>query len=106
MSRWRRSPDDSALASMRRLALEPLPSLFTFEEFFRQDLDRDVSPEPRVLRPVDLPHPARAERGEDLVRRRGGCRRRSLQSFRQIESERTRAIDEENRLPVFGDGRG
>ena len=34
----------------------------------RQDLDRDISPEPRVLRPIDLPHSARAEGRDDLVR--------------------------------------
>ena len=33
-----------------------------------QDLDRDLAAQPRVARPVDLAHPARAERGEDLVR--------------------------------------
>ena len=31
------------------------------------DLDRDFAPEPRVARPVDLAHAARAERREDLV---------------------------------------
>ncbi len=39
-----------------------------------QDFDRDVSSEARIARPVDLPHPAGAERGENLVRTkaRGG----------------------------------
>ena len=33
----------------------------------RQNLDRDVAAEPRVARAIDLAHPARAERGENLV---------------------------------------
>ena len=32
-----------------------------------QDLDRHLAPEPRVERPVDLSHPSRAERRQDLV---------------------------------------
>ena len=31
-----------------RLALEPLPPLFTFEELLREDLHRDVAPEARI----------------------------------------------------------
>src|SRR5512144_2941034 len=50
-----------------RLPLEPLPPLFTFEELFRQNLDRDVPRQPQVPRPIDLPHPARADLAEDLV---------------------------------------
>ena len=60
-----------------RLPLEPLPSLFTFEELFRQNLDRDVTSEARVLRPVDLAHAPRPEGRKDLVRpelRSGGER--------------------------------
>ena len=57
------------------LPLEPLPSLFIIKEFFRQDLDCDLSREPRVFRPVDLPHSARAERGENLVRTEAHARR-------------------------------
>ena len=33
----------------------------------RQDFDRDVATEPRVARPIDLPHPARANERDDLV---------------------------------------
>jgi len=51
-----------------RFPFEAKPSLFIFEELFRQDLDRDVSREPRVPRPIDLAHSARAEGGDDLVR--------------------------------------
>ena len=62
-----------------RFPLEPLSPLFTFKELFRQDLDRDISREARVLRLVDLPHPSRADLAEDLVRaelRAGGERHR------------------------------
>src|SRR5512135_2920663 len=50
-----------------RLSLEPLLPLFTFQEIFRQYLDRDVPRESRVPGPVHLPHPPRAEGREDLV---------------------------------------
>ena len=51
-----------------RLALEPLPQLRARREMLRQDLDRDRALEPRVSRLVDLPHPARADGRQDLVR--------------------------------------
>ena len=50
-----------------RFPLEPLPSLFTFKELFRQDLHGDVASEARVLGPIHLPHPSSPERREDLV---------------------------------------
>src|SRR5512135_255138 len=62
-----------------RLPFEALPPLFTCEEFFRQNLDRDVASEARVFRPVDLAHPPCADLGEDFVRaelRAGGDRHR------------------------------
>jgi hypothetical protein len=33
-----------------------------------QDLERDIAPQARIRRPVDLTHPARAEQLDDLVR--------------------------------------
>src|SRR5260370_35323822 len=51
-----------------RFPFEARHSFFVFEELFRQGLDRDLSSESRVTGLPDLPHPARAERGEDLVR--------------------------------------
>src|SRR5664279_1928705 len=50
-----------------RLALEPSTPLTIFEELFRQHLQRHHPINARVLRPVDLSHPARTERREDLV---------------------------------------
>ena len=50
-----------------RLALEPGERVGIRGDGLGQDLDRDVPIELLVPRPVDLPHPARAERGEDLV---------------------------------------
>src|SRR5262249_12344241 len=50
-----------------RLALEPLADLGVLGEVRGDQLHRDVTPEARVLRAVDLAHPAGAERGADLV---------------------------------------
>jgi len=62
-----------------RFPLEAFFPLFTFQEALRQDLDRNLSRELRVLRSIDLAHPARTERSEDLVgpetRARGECHR-------------------------------
>ena len=48
-------------------ALEPRQALLVRGEFGRQDLDRDLAVEPGVGRAVDLPHPALAQLGGDLV---------------------------------------
>ncbi len=58
-----------------RLVLETTESIRILRERRRQNLDRDVAPEPRVARPVDLSHAARAERREDLVRTEAGAGR-------------------------------
>jgi hypothetical protein len=50
------------------LPVKPRFSLFVFEERLRKNLDRDGPPEAKVLRLPDLPHPARAEPGDDLER--------------------------------------
>ncbi len=50
-----------------RLPLEALAKLGVARESFRKDLDRDLAAESRVLRLVDLAHPSRADRREDLV---------------------------------------
>ena len=50
-----------------RLLLEAAQAVGVRGERRRQDLDRHVAAQPRILRPVDLSHPARAERREDLV---------------------------------------
>ena len=36
-------------------------------ELVGKDLQRDIATETRIARAVDLPHPARADEGEDLV---------------------------------------
>ena len=51
-----------------RLALEPLAVDLVDGQLRGQHLDRDGAVEPRVPRPVDLPHAAGARGGEDLVR--------------------------------------
>ena len=50
-----------------RLALEALAHLGRRRHVRRQHLDRHRPLQPRVPRLVDLPHPARAERRQDLV---------------------------------------
>ena len=47
--------------------LEPAQPLRIGRHRLGQHLDRHLASEPRVLRPIHLPHPARAERREDLV---------------------------------------
>ena len=58
-----------------RFALEAREPLGIRREDVRQDLDRDVAPELRVARAIDLAHPARAERRKDSVWPRPGVRR-------------------------------
>ncbi len=62
-----------------RFPLEARFLLFIFEELFGQDLDRNFSPESRVLRPVDLSHAARAEGRKHLIGSQT-CSRRDGQS--------------------------
>ncbi len=50
-----------------RLPLEARERRGVAGDALGKDLDRDVPVEPRVPRPVDLAHPARAERRQDLV---------------------------------------
>src|SRR5439155_20236970 len=50
-----------------RFVLEAAQPVRILRERGRQDLDRNLAPEPRVFRPVDLSHPAGAEWRDDLV---------------------------------------
>ena len=54
-------------AGCLRLLLEAAQPVGVLRERRRKDLDGHVAAEPRVLRAIHLPHPARAERGQDLV---------------------------------------
>jgi hypothetical protein len=56
------------------LALKARDALLVLEELVWQDFDRNLASELRVLRPIDLSHPARAERREDLVQAETGAR--------------------------------
>ena len=51
--------------------LESMEAIDVGRECGGQDLDRNVTPEPRIARTIDLAHAAGAERGHDLVRARG-----------------------------------
>jgi hypothetical protein len=59
------------------LAVETLPHLGGGRHVRRQDLDRDDAQEAAVARPVDLSHPSRAQRREDLVGAETRARRES-----------------------------
>ena len=48
-------------------ALEARQALGVGGEHVRQDLDRDLAPQRRVGAPPDLPHPALADLGRDVV---------------------------------------
>src|SRR5436309_11210749 len=50
-----------------RFLLEPAPSCRIAGHLRRQDFDGHVSAEPSVSREIDLTHPARAQRREDLI---------------------------------------
>ena len=50
-----------------RFLLEAPPPIVIGGRRRRHDLDRDVAPEPRVARAIDLAHPAGADRRHDLV---------------------------------------
>src|SRR6266542_2429980 len=50
------------------LLLEAAQAIGVGGEGHRQDFDGNVSPKPRILRPVHLSHASRTERGQDLVR--------------------------------------
>jgi len=57
-----------------RLALEPGEPLGILRKRLRQHLDRHLAPERRIARAIDLPHAARANGGEDLVRAQARAR--------------------------------
>ena len=70
-----------------RLPLEPLQASRIRRQPGRQDLDGDLALKPRVPGPVNLPHPAGAERAQQLVRAkprtRGSGHRISGESYRR-----------------------
>ena len=89
MSKGWRSQDGSGSRAASLLA-RSAPSLFTFEELFREDLDRDVSSEPRVLRPIHLSHSPRPERRDHLIGAEAGTRN-AIASARSLAPE-TRGV--------------
>ena len=72
-------------AGRPRLLLEAPQAIRVGGKRRRQDFDRDVAPESRVLGPIDLPHPSRAEGGQDFVRAEAcsGCQRHRARSTRK-----------------------
>ena len=51
-----------------RFAVEALAELWIARELRAENLDRDGSVEPRIARPINFAHPARAEGSLNLVR--------------------------------------
>ncbi len=58
-----------------RLTRQPGDGVGIVAQMGREDLDRDVAPEPRVVRTIDLAHAARAEERDDPVRAEGRASR-------------------------------
>ena len=55
-------------------AIEALPAARVVRDLRRQHLDRDEAIEPRIAGTIDTPHPARADRVEDLERTKAAAR--------------------------------
>src|SRR6185295_5299456 len=76
-----------------RLAIEAGLGLRVTDAPRGQDLDGDVTIESRVLRAIDLTHPARADGGDDLVGTKaspgGECHRRGESIRRSSGGRRT-----------------
>ena len=55
-----------------RLAREPPKAIGIRRQFARQNLNGDITPEPRIARSIDFTHPALADLGGDLIRAEAG----------------------------------
>ena len=58
-----------------RFALEARKTIGIARKCVRQDFDRDIAPEPRIARAVDVAHPAAADQRDDLVSPESGSTR-------------------------------
>src|SRR5439155_6423646 len=56
-----------------RLLLESMQAIRICRERRWQHLDRDISSQPRIARPIDFAHPAGANRADNLVRTKPGA---------------------------------
>jgi hypothetical protein len=56
-------------------AAEPFDAFRVARECRREDFQRDLASERRVLGPIDLAHPARSKRAEDFVVGKAGAGR-------------------------------
>jgi hypothetical protein len=79
---------------------KPILSRVVGRELLRQDLDRHLSPEPRVLGEVDDTHPAAAELALHAIGAECLPRERSflLRSVDQSARQRRRCFEEDTRL--------
>ena len=60
-----------------RFALEAGEPIGIGREHVRQDLDRDIAPELRIARAIDLAHAAGPDQGGDFIRAEAGAGRES-----------------------------
>jgi hypothetical protein len=60
-----------------RFAPEPREAFGVGGHICRQDLERDIAPQPRIVRAIHVSHAARADGGQDFVRTqaRSDCQR-------------------------------
>ncbi len=82
------------LGEQLRLALEARETFGVRGEGGGENLDRDVALQPRVRRPVDLPHPAFAELGGDLVWAYGSA------NHRRVEDESAHMAPHPSRVSI------
>ena len=75
-----------------RLTLEPSERIRVRRKQLGENLDRNVAVQLPIPRPVDLPHPARPERREDLVgtETSSGCERHQVGALYTGDRERKR----------------
>src|SRR6266566_7889544 len=92
------------MGSASSFPLEPTQSLRVLGNPVRQDLDRDVAPEPRIARPVDLAHSAGAQRRNHFVRtetRPGGYRHPAVNRGSGIRDLGARAVTGADKLAAL-----
>ena len=85
-----------------RFLLEALQPVGIGARRSRENLDRDVAPEARVARAIDLAHPARAEQRIDFVGTEmdTGCERHVEKGLRRCYANPARRL----KPPRYGDG--
>jgi hypothetical protein len=91
-------------AEAERFLLEALAAVRVRRELRREDLDGHIAPETRIPRAVDLPHPSRAQRRENLegakTRSRRQCHVRAAGILTRFAVE-SRPLEKEKKMKVL-----